>query len=226
LNAGWVGAANGTGRLTGTDTDDGGLGFLLRAGHIPAAFNLAPDGFIGGFQIGHNWQFSNWVLGLEGDFDGSSLNGTQTLRGLDPVFTPNYSQSLTRELDWLATLRGRVGMTLLGQMLLYGTGGLAVGQTKIGFSSVDLIDPLPPLNASSSSDKIRTGWTAGGGVEWKLSPQWSVKAEYLHVDLGTDSRTVSYPYVLLINNSFNNSTLTVQVKERYDLARLGLNFRF
>jgi len=225
LNAGWVGASHGSQQLTGTDTDDGGLGFLLREGHIPAALGLSPSGVIGGGQIGYNWQISNWLAGLESDFDGTSLKGAQTGFGLTPGLTGNYSQTLTSELNWLATLRGRVGV-IWAHALFYATGGLAVAQTKVGFSSVDLIDPIPPLNASSFSDTTRAGWTVGAGLEWKFTSRWSVKAEYLYVDLGTDTRTVSYAYTLFTTNSANNSTLTVQVKERYNIARVGVNFHF
>jgi len=224
LNAGWVGADSRSAPLGGTDNGPGGLGTLLSTGLIPSAFDLKPNGFIGGGQIGYNWQFSNWVFGFEGDFDGTSLKRTQTQLGYFPLITTNYSQTLTRELEWLATVRGRVGVTW-AHVLFYGTAGLAVGQTKIGLTAIDLIDPVPPLNASSTNNNIQAGWTIGGGAEWKLSPQWSLKAEYLYVDLGAKSSTVPYAYSFGFVG-INNSSLTVRIKEQYNIARAGVNLSF
>jgi outer membrane immunogenic protein len=226
VNAGWVGAADGTQQLSGTDTASGGLGFLLSSGFIPSAFNLRPDGFIGGGQIGYNWQVSNWLFGLEADFDGTKLKGTQSERALAPFVASTYTQTLTHELEWLATVRARIGLTW-EQLLLYGTGGLAVGHTGIGLSAFDVIVPLPGLDASTFNDQTGAGWTIGGGVEWLFRPQWSLKAEYLHVDLGTASPTISYAYVVFNQpNITNNSTLTARINERYDIARVGLNYHF
>ncbi|MGA2129870.1 MAG: porin family protein, partial [Xanthobacteraceae bacterium] len=68
-NAGWVGSANRTGTNAGTDTGAGGLGSVLAGGGLPASFDVPSSGFLGGGQIGYNWQINTWVVGLEADAD-------------------------------------------------------------------------------------------------------------------------------------------------------------
>jgi len=72
-----------------------------------------------------------------------------------------------------------------------------------------------------SSDTTRAGWTLGGGLEWKFAPQWSVKAEYLYVDLGHETATVLYAYVLFTTGAANNNTLTVQIGNNTTLREVG-----
>jgi outer membrane immunogenic protein len=138
--------------------------------------------------------------------------------GIVPL-TTTYS----RELDWLATVRGRVGFTVAPTFLVYGTGGLAVGETKVGSSFAAPTAGPPPeseptTNLTSSNTSV--GWTAGAGAEWLFAPQWSVKAEYLYVDLGKRSNTIAYTY------TGGTSTLTSTVKDTSNIARAGINYHF
>lgn len=121
-------------------------------------------GVLGGGQIGYNWQVSPmFVLGVETDFQGSSVGG-----GFVPRHTP-----------WFGTLRGRIGVTPFNpNLLLYATGGLAYGDLSIG-----------PDLFGTKYDKVAVGWTVGGGVEYAFSPNWSVKAEYLFKNMGADYPT-------------------------------------
>lgn len=223
VNAGWVGSTQNSIDNTGTDDSIGGLGSLLTVGAIPTSVDLSEDGIIGGGQLGYNWQVNSWVLGLEGDFDGTNAKadktvGPITITGYVPI-TTTYS----RALNWLATVRGRVGFTATPSLLLYATGGLAVGEVKIGNA---LICPTcaPPASTeattSNSNTDTETGWTVGGGLEWMLAPHWSFKAEYLYVDLGSHDSTISYTY------GGYNSTMTSSVDERFNVARIGLNYHF
>ena len=222
-NAGWVGSASDTINNTGTDTGAGGLGTGITSGAIPTSTNLGYDGFIGGGQIGYNWQINNWVFGLEGDFDGASAKANSTIGPITiPGFVPQTT-TYSRELDWLATVRGRVGFTATPDLLLYATGGLAVGQTKIGNS---FICPTCVPAASTEATTVNTttdtsaGWTVGAGLEWMFAPNWSVKAEYLYVDLGNHDSTITYTY------GANTSTLTSSVNETMHIARAGINYHF
>jgi outer membrane immunogenic protein len=120
---------------------------------------------------------------------------------------------------WLATFRGRLGVAF-DRVLFYGTGGLPVG--KVSYSDFILyVSPGGATNAAAAS-QTRTGWTADGGVEWALTSNWSVKAEYLYVDLGTTS------YVS--NNSipavFSTVNWTYSHHFTKNIARVGLNYRF
>lgn len=128
-----------------------GGGFLDKGGK---------NGVLGGGQIGYNYQIAPlFVVGLETDFQGTSLGG-----GSSDGFGPPGLRG--RGVDWFGTLRGRAGVTLFDPHLLaYGTGGFAYGETSGGGS-------------------VSTGWTAGGGLEWAFSPAWSTKVEYLYTDLG------------------------------------------
>jgi outer membrane immunogenic protein len=115
-------------------------------------------GVLGGGQLGYNHQIGPlFVVGLEADFQGTSLGGGRGPLGFVPL-------GRSSGLDWFGTARGRVGITPLDpHVLFYGTGGFAYGD---------------------DGRRNREGWTAGGGVEWAFAPRWSVKAEYLFTNLG------------------------------------------
>ena len=148
---------------------------------------LKTSGFTGGGQIGLNKQFENLVFGIEADLQYTGLNGTRA----GGVFIPppsiptvdTFTQSM--ESKWLGTLRGRLGVAF-GSLLPYATGGLAIA--RVSYSDFGLFPFLPSSNTASSGE-TRAGWTLGGGAEWKFAPRWSVKAEYLYVDLGTTTYT-------------------------------------
>lgn len=128
--------------------------------------------------------------------------------------------STQRKSTWFGTLRGRLGFLATTSILLYGTGGLAYGSIKeianINFIPGGYGDEQYPYSTSST----RTGWTAGGGVEWAPTQKWSVKLEYLYFDLGTISGiadpTISNP-PFQTKYTWSNSA---------QIIRLGLNYHF
>ncbi len=133
------------------------------------AASVKNDGFIGGGQIGYNWQVDpNWVLGLEGDISGSGMSGSSVCYG---------GVSCSNDINWLATVTGRVGYSF-DRALLYAKGGVA-------FMDQDLRLSVPGLIATSS--ETRAGWTIGGGLEYAFAPAWSAKVEYNYMDFGTRS---------------------------------------
>jgi outer membrane immunogenic protein len=127
------------------------------------------SGIIAGGQAGYNWQFSSWVLGLETDMDWSDVKGT-TSNGICSGVVCTTSDS------WLGTTRARFGYAV-DHLLVYGTGGVAYGDVKFDVS------PAAPFGANAAT--TRTGWTAGAGLEYAFTRNWSAKLEYLYVDLGT-----------------------------------------
>jgi outer membrane immunogenic protein len=147
------------------------------------------NGFIGGGQIGYNWQFTNWVAGFETDLQGASNNNNQdsitnttTFLFLGVPITPTGTITSSKDLRWLGTVRGRLGFLAAPSFLVYGTGGLAYGKVEATTTiSEDISFGNPTIGSFSDT---RTGWTVGGGVEWMFAPNWSVKAEYLYYDLG------------------------------------------
>jgi len=176
----------------------------------PGSYSSSPTntGFIGGGQIGYNWQRGNLVYGLEADISGLS-KGSQSvfLRGKD-------STTLKTKINWLATFRGRLGVTLASNTMAYATGGLAVG----GVDNSQL-DSSSPTNQNVAQDKsTRTGWVVGGGVEHMLARNWTVRLEGLYVDLGSKTAT------MVGLNPGNGSTTSFSNKAT--IARAAINFKF
>jgi outer membrane immunogenic protein len=157
-------------------------------------------GLFGG-GLGYNWQSANWVFGLAGDFSGGNVSGSSNVCG---ATTPNPHACGT-SLDSLGTVRGQIGYAVgpTGNWLPYVTGGLA-------FGNVHAWDALTP----AAGTVTRAGWTIGAGVAWMVVPNWTVKFEYLHVDLGSEN----------IFNIVPGVPETVSAKA--DLFRLGVAYQF
>jgi outer membrane immunogenic protein len=222
-NAGWVGSVNNDVRLTGTDTGTGGFGSELADGTTPSVFRERYSGFLGGGQIGYNWQFANWVAGLEADIAGADASASSTQVNLpQPPFPPRatITTTVSNKLDYLGTVRGRLGVLVGQPFLLYVTGGLAYGKTEVGVSSVC---PTcgPARNLATVSGPTNFGWTVGAGAEWMFAANWSAKAEYLYFDLG---RNTTAPLVYVYGG--NTSTLTASTRETGQLVRVGVNWHF
>jgi outer membrane immunogenic protein len=178
------------------------------------------DGVIGGGQIGYNWQNGIWVLGIEADIDGTSERASSYLTGTGTIsipsvglFTDTGTVSFTEKLNWLGTVRGRLGVTVSPNWLLYATGGLAYG----GLDS-DTALTVGALSAANNFTETRAGWTTGAGIEGWLGHNWTAKLEYLYVDLG--SFTDTFTGVGL----FTPVTLTTHVTD--NIVRVGLNYHF
>jgi outer membrane immunogenic protein len=133
-------------------------------------------GFVGG-AAGYNWQTGPWVLGIEGDYSWANITGSSMTCG----FAPPHGCGTT--LQSFGTLRGRVGYATGpgGIWLPYVTGGLAVGELQAW-------DALTPASGSA----FRAGWTLGAGVETVLARNWTLKVEYLYMDLGVSADVQHY----------------------------------
>jgi outer membrane immunogenic protein len=233
-NAGWIGSTGNSLNNTGTDTGGRGLGTDLAAGAIPSSVNLRENGFMGGGQVGYNWQIGpSWLWGIEADFGGvvgAKTSTTATFLGAGRGGILPLATVYNRELDTLGTVRGRLGFLFTPNLLWYATGGLAYGQTKAGVAFVCALCGPPSGTEGGTvaqSPNTSIGWTLGAGVEWRFAPAWSVKAEYLYVDLGSQSNTITYTY----SQSAPKlppfvSTLTSNVNERDNLVRMGINYNF
>ena len=180
-------------------------------------------GFIGGGQVGYNWQTGQTVVGVEADAAWSNLNNShETIN--DPFFfgkatTPSR---FTSQIDWLATLRGRVGIAATPDLLLYVTGGAAAAGVKVLYDNFgSLSHSIPP--SSTSWNKTAFGWAAGVGAEYALGSHWSVRGEYLHVAL--DSSTVNFPINLAAFPLPGTAMGTIKVNNNLDLIRVGLNYK-
>jgi outer membrane immunogenic protein len=188
------------------------------------------DGGLVGLQAGYNWQSGAWVYGLEGDIQITGAKDTDawTAPGAAAVviiddFLPGPAgggpMSFTHEwkFPWFGTVRGRLGFVPADRWLLYVTGGLAVGEAKYNmtFSQPGAVRLFNPYFLSD--EVTRVGWTVGAGVETAFANNWSVKLEYLYVDLGT--RAIDTVDV-------DGAPFHVEYKIRNNIVRAGLNYKF
>jgi outer membrane immunogenic protein len=200
-------------------------------------------GFIGGGQVGYDWQFP-WlataiVAGVAADIQGVSAKASSSVDSNIGVTkspnTLNQSASVSTGIDYLGTLRGRLGMLVgfLGTTVLYyATGGLAYGG---GSASTTITQTLggpsgltpPTWTGSGAFSGTRIGWSAGLGAEWLFMPNWSTSLEYLHYDLGSATYAVSP----LVSNTIAVKPFTVNpvqtnVPFNGEIIRAGVNYHF
>jgi outer membrane immunogenic protein len=176
------------------------------------------SGFVGGGQIGYNWQFGSVVLGLEGDIDSFRHRSTLSGSGVDTTGNTLSVLSSTKS-DWLATIRPRAGVTW-GQALLYVTGGVAF--TNLQYTQ-SMTSTLAASAGALSVSQTKTGSAIGGGAEYAFSNKWSAKLEYLHVEFGGLSG--SYVFASTAPAGFSNVVNTATGHLHEDIVRVGLNYR-
>src|SRR5262249_119524 len=149
-------------------------------------FSLNSSGFFGGGQLGYNYQFNNNIVaGIEADFQWSGIEGNAmgaTQVAANGALVGSASFDVGSEVEWFGTIRGRLGYAW-DRALLYGTGGVAYGSVKshATFSVSNGAGPLAPLTDTVSASKTQWGWTAGAGLQYALSRDWSFKTEYQYI---------------------------------------------
>ena len=246
------------------------------AGANTGVANVNRRGFIGGGQIGYNYQDeSNVVLGLEGDIQGTLSHGIGSYTS--GMADHSYGQSdatvdqfsftrtsmgggtISSSINWIGTFRGRLGYPIMPSLLIFGTGGLATGDisasathwsastaTDTYFNAATTLNSYsnPAIPGQLNYSGMKTGWTAGAGLEWMFAENWSAKAEGLYYDLGYAS-LASSPVTTLCGaatclspdgGTYGNglssgaalwSNLAV-TKIKFDgvIARAGVNYHF
>ncbi|HEV1993167.1 MAG TPA: outer membrane beta-barrel protein [Candidatus Acidoferrum sp.] len=187
---------------------------------------LSPRGFTGGGQAGYNYQRRHWVLGVEADFGSMHVNDDFTTTGIYPCCAPtNFTITQTVSTDWLFTARPRIGLGN-ASVLVYGTGGIAM--TNLNYKE-NFIDTFATAHESASTSGLLMGWTAGGGVEFKVGSggHWSLKAEYLFADFGTGLKTTSTNLTAFTPPiAFPTNVFTHQADLTTHIFRAGFNYRF
>jgi outer membrane immunogenic protein len=131
-----------------------------------------PRGFVGGGQLGYNWQTGNFVVGIEGDIQYSALKSEVDLGG---------GVTGAAKIPAFATVRGRLGYAF-DRALVYGTGGWAYTKTEASLSGAGV---------TISDSKWTSGYALGAGLEYALWNRWTVKGEYLYVRSGDVSLTLA-----------------------------------
>jgi outer membrane immunogenic protein len=211
-----------------------GATIVLPPGSINSArFNM--DGAIAGGQLGYNWQSSNWVFGLEADLQWSDEKGRAAylcastgvaggvcFPGVTAVPAGTLGTALTyaQHLQWFGTVRGRAGVSVTPQTLLYVTGGLAYGSIKTTASITSTNAAQAVISAVGSNTDTRIGWTVGAGAEFMLNRNWSAKIEYLYMDLG-DFNNINFTLAPL-------APIGVRTSSNFPdhIARVGINYRW
>lgn len=159
------------------------------------------------------------VAGVEGDVTWSRVAGAGT--NIDPVSPGEYSTTLERRFDWLATLRARLGFLVTPTLMVFGTAGGAVGDTTLELSAND-----PACRYDQGCDRVSKanatldGRTAGAGYEYANLSGMTWKTEYQYVDLGTQSVTVAR------ESGPAGSFYTAEMEAALHAVRTGLNFKF
>ena len=171
-----------------------------------------------GGQAGYSWQTNYIVWGIEGDV--SYIGASQTFKPPENLVAAgcgNCTTSATNELTWLSTARGRIGVAV-DRFLIFGTAGLAVGQVNNSWGW----DSVVPFRNTFSVSETRAGYVAGIGIEAMLAPHVSLRAEYLHVDLGTSRSTITgQPFCCQAAGTF-----TTEFKNTADIGRVALSYRW
>jgi outer membrane immunogenic protein len=140
----------------------------LDLGGAGAAFLEDPEGFRAGGEVGYDWQRGSFLFGVVGDATYSWIEGDGRGAGIG---------QFASDLNYMGTLRGRLGVAF-GRVMLYGTGGWAFGKLEV-------TDQL----AGVSDSNALSGWAAGGGLEYVWNQSITLRAEYIHLDYGTETYT-------------------------------------
>jgi outer membrane immunogenic protein len=201
-----------------------GTAALFAANEFPTSLAPGANSYLGGGQIGYNWQISRAsLIGLEADIQGWSYKGNSSTTPTTTL-TP-FTTSVEQHSNWFGTVRGRTGLLVSPNILFYATGGFAYGQTESsqstiaqGFTLATCPAALPCAAASATS--TRYGWAAGAGWEIMATQNWTIRAEYLFLDLGVQSlaaRTAAFapPVTFTSSNEF-----------RANMLRVGFNYMF
>jgi outer membrane immunogenic protein len=238
---------------------------------IPTGIGLAlsgvgaqsQSGFIGGGQLGYNYQYGLFVFGFEADIQGAGIRGSSRTGGLGAgygVDSEGFSEGATYTsaytsigrthvnagVDWMGTVRGRVGYLWTPTMLIFATGGLTYGGVyanvvNYGVTTNAWTDNFSEFGSGTltktfvgggSRSQTLVGWNVGGGVEWMFLPNWSLKAEGLYWNMGNmNVPTATFAAAPLPGGPFweNQPSTTfgvTRVNYQGVIARLGLNYHF
>ena len=157
------------------------------------------SGFIGGGQVGYNYQVGQWVLGVEGDIAATSIKDSASVTFFTPGGGVGFAHGQAT-LDWISTLAGRFGWAF-DRWLVYGKlGGAWAHASADGFASMN------GMTVSGWADKTFSGWMFGVGTEYALRDNWSVKLEYNMLDFGNDFGDKVHVIKGGVNYKFNFDT--------------------
>jgi outer membrane immunogenic protein len=191
-------------------------GFYI-GGHAGAGWFGDSDSnafFVGGGQIGYNWALSpNWVIGIEADISATDQSTSGAVAVFDPILGPG-TITASADLNWIASVRGRLGYTW-DRFMVYFTGGGAWADLE--GSATAAFPAVGTATVTASADA--SGWVIGGGAEWMFAPNWTLGVEYLHYEFDDISGTVTGPGGSVAFN-FSGDVGSI------DVVRARLNYKF
>jgi outer membrane immunogenic protein len=174
-----------------------------------------PNGVIGGAHVGYNYQINQWVLGLEGTVDGTSLSNTAVA-----VFPDGSNLQANSTADIQGSIRGRLGIAW-DRALIYATGGVAFGGFNTNVSLNGTGPAGTPFSANGSVSSTRTGWTVGGGIDYAVTNNWWIFAEYRYTNFGSISEnnfgTLPGGFVLNGSRQIQQNQVQVGFSYKFDM---------
>lgn len=221
-------------------------------------FAMSQAGILGGGQVGYNYMvMDRYLIGFETDFQGSAISGANSQYSMvtDELYfgtTAELSRrdtlgggSVSAGINWFGTARGRVGYLITPNLLAFGTGGLTYGDvyanvSPVAYSAFSIknngLRPYgvsPAFSFPGSQNSLLVGWNAGGGFEWMFMSNWSVKAEAIYYNLGSQNvsnqlatQTVNYQRLIAGNESGWALFSNTKVNYAGIIARMGVNYHF
>jgi outer membrane immunogenic protein len=211
---GWNADVRGGSHVSSAADDGGTLGASPVTG-------FDQSGGFAGVQIGRNWQLNRMVLGVEADIQWADIKGSRASHVAADGTDVTGDASAKSELDWFGTVRGRVGYTF-DRALVYATAGLAYGGVKETLSLKEGGTDGSTGVASASRSSTEVGVALGAGLEYALTPAWSLKGEYQYLDFRAFNLGVAVP----ADGQGNSSSASMTGDHTYHTVRVGLNYHF
>lgn len=225
----WTGFYVGLNAGAGWNNDSNGYGYSSFGTVVPTVYagsNSNDAAFTGGAQIGYNMQFGSFVAGVEADINYIDRDNGGV--GVAPVATAAgtyYTLNRSGGDNWFGTVRGRLGFAF-DRALIFATGGLAFGGNGgSGYATQSVVTGTGPFTTTTTTlvgtgdSDSNIGWALGAGMEYAFTNSISFKVEYLHVDLGRNSRTFT-------TTAPAGGLITIRDDNKFDIVRAGVNFRF
>jgi len=217
---GWSDVTTTTGNTSGTTAFNSSIFAPLS----PGQYTTRNSGWMGGVLAGYNYEFDRKVIGVEADYNFGNIKGATSTAGVCSGFTgitpTNCSYAQSQKLNWLATLRGRFGLVVIPETMIYGTAGFALGHVDVSHS-LYTAGFAGTVSASGISSTTKAGWVIGAGIESFLAPNWIARLEYLHYDLGTVNSNAP-----LLNPAPTGETSQTDFRVNGDIARASLIYKF
>lgn len=190
----------------------------IAGGARPGFVRLNRDGFVGGGQVGYNYQFGQFVAGVETDIAYTDFRDSNTVITPQLVTGAPLANTFSSRLNYLGTVRGRIGVTY-DRALFYATGGFAYGESE---HRVDMLGAAGNLQFSGNRTEVKTGYAVGAGLEYAVTNNFTVRGEYLYYDLGKDTVNVA----VLPGSGGAGTGYNSRFDDKGNIVRVGLNYKF